>query len=281
MLARRVASLAICGALINCVRIAAAADESARSQPAGVSAPKVREFTFHYRFQVKGLLQRPEPNRNVVRLWVPHPTSSECQTVTLLTAAAPDRFSEHEEPDFGNKILFLETVIPENGAFAVDLPYRVTRHEVLMTAPRTKADNSFDEKQRQLFLRADELVPKSGKPLALLRDVKLSTDRLKLARQLYDVVDEHVAYRKEGTGWGRGDTNWVCDSGYGNCTDFHSLFISLARSQGLPARFEIGFSIPTDKPAGPVTGYHCWAWFYLDDHGWMPVDISEADKLLN
>ncbi|MBL8829908.1 MAG: transglutaminase family protein, partial [Planctomycetaceae bacterium] len=47
---------------------------------------------------------------------------------------------------------------------------------------------------------------------------------------------------------------------------------------GLPARFEIGFSLPTDKPAGPIAGYHCWAWFYANDRGWIPVDISEADK---
>jgi hypothetical protein len=54
--------------------------------------------------------------------------------------------------------------------------------------------------------------------------------------------------------------------------------MSLARSQGLPARFEIGFSLPTDKSEGPIAGYHCWAWFYLDGRGWIPVDISEADK---
>jgi transglutaminase-like putative cysteine protease len=95
---------------------------------------------------------------------------------------------------------------------------------------------------------------------------------------LYNIIDEHVVYMKEGTGWGRGDTNWVCESGYGNCTDFHSLFMSLARAQGIPAKFEIGFSIPTDKTAGPITGYHCWAWFHTEQRGWVPVDISEADK---
>ena len=128
------------------------------------------------------------------------------------------------------------------------------------------------------MLSADNLVPTTGKPLKLLDAVELSKDKLALARQLNDIVDDHVAYKKEGTGWGRGDTNWVCDSGYGNCTDFHSLFMSLARSQGLPSRFEIGFSIPTDKLEGPIAGYHCWAWFYLDQRGWLPVDISEADK---
>src|SRR5262245_5075103 len=122
------------------------------------------------------------------------------------------------------------------------------------------------------------MCPTSGKALTLLYSLELRKDKLGLARQLYDLVDDHVTYKKEGTGWGRGDSNWVCDSGYGNCTDFHSLFISLARSQKIPARFEIGFSIPTNTSSGPITGYHCWAWFHLEDRGWIPVDISEADK---
>ena len=29
---------------------------------------------------------------------------------------------------------------------------------------------------------------------------------------------------------------------------------------------------------GKVGGYHCWADYYLENEGWYPVDISEADK---
>jgi len=25
-------------------------------------------------------------------------------------------------------------------------------------------------------------------------------------------------------------------------------------------------------------GYHCWAYFFVEGKGWVPVDISEADK---
>ena len=27
-----------------------------------------------------------------------------------------------------------------------------------------------------------------------------------------------------------------------------------------------------------MNGYHCWASFYVKENGWIPVDISEADK---
>lgn len=239
---------------------------------------KVRKFVFNYRFSVKDLKRTGNAKKDLVRVWMPSPSSSECQEVKQLDATAPAKLAEHKEARYGNRLLYLEMVIPEDGKFTVEVPYEVTRKEVLKANSTDKDMEQLDEAMRTQLLAADKLVPVSGKPLDMLEKVVLKKEPLALARQLYNIVDEHVVYKKEGTGWGRGDTNWVCDSGFGNCTDFHSLFISLARSQGLPSRFEIGFSIPTDVKKGPITGYHCWAWFHLEERGWIPVDISEADK---
>src|SRR5207302_326481 len=82
----------------------------------------------------------------------------------------------------------------------------------------------------------------------------------------------------KGTGWGQGDAVWACDSKYGNCTDFHSLFISLARAEKIPSKFVMGFAIPEKRGAGLIAGYHCWAWFHPEGRGWIPVDISEANQ---
>jgi transglutaminase-like putative cysteine protease len=87
-----------------------------------------------------------------------------------------------------------------------------------------------------------------------------------------------MRYDKTGEGWGRGDAVWACTSKRGNCTDFHSLFIGMMRSSGIPARFEIGFPLPDGKTEGDIGGYHCWAEFYLAGIGWVPVDASEAWK---
>jgi transglutaminase-like putative cysteine protease len=46
---------------------------------------------------------------------------------------------------------------------------------------------------------------------------------------------------------------------------------------GIPARFSIGASIPSERNEGGIDGYHCWAEFYADGK-WWPVDISEANK---
>jgi transglutaminase-like putative cysteine protease len=135
------------------------------------------------------------------------------------------------------------------------------------------------ERERQRFLQPDRLVPVTGLPAEIAaKQVAGRTTDLERARALYDYVFHTMKYDKSGTGWGHGDTLWACNSKRGNCTDFHSLFISMARSQKILARYEMGFSIPTDKHAGEVPGYHCWADFYLKGTGWVPVDISEAWK---
>jgi transglutaminase-like putative cysteine protease len=91
------------------------------------------------------------------------------------------------------------------------------------------------------------------------------TTLLGKARAIYDYVFATMRYDKTGTGCGRGDV-------------LHSLFIAMARSQGIPARFEIGFPLPGETHSGDIPGYHCWAEFFEPQHGWIPVDISEAWK---
>lgn len=131
------------------------------------------------------------------------------------------------------------------------------------------------------FLNPDSRVPTSGRIIdAMLKDIPatLNDTPIKRVRAVYDFVIENMEYKKVGSGWGQGDTYWACSMKYGNCTDFHALFISLARALKVPTRFEIGFPIPLDYPNGKVEGYHCWASVYLPQLGWMPVDASEAKK---
>jgi transglutaminase-like putative cysteine protease len=87
-----------------------------------------------------------------------------------------------------------------------------------------------------------------------------------------------MSYDKQTPGWGQGDTRRACRLAKGNCTDFHSLFISLARAQGIPCRFDIGFQIPSVRRQPPIEGYHCWAEYWSREEGWVPVDASEASK---
>jgi transglutaminase-like putative cysteine protease len=138
---------------------------------------------------------------------------------------------------------------------------------------------ALTNKERQEELQPDALVPITGLPADIaVKVTEGKTQPLDKARAIYDYVFTTMKYDKTGTGWGHGDVLYACDAKKGNCTDFHSLFIAMARSQGIPARFEIGFPLPPDKHSAEIAGYHCWSDFYIEGKGWIPVDISEAWK---
>jgi transglutaminase-like putative cysteine protease len=128
------------------------------------------------------------------------------------------------------------------------------------------------------YLRPEKLVPVNETFKTLAETATAGKHgEMERARALYDSVLARMRYDKSGTGWGKGDAVYACDAKTGNCSDFHSYFIALARSIGIPARFAIGATIPADKDEGSIEGYHCWAEFFADGR-WVPVDISEAWK---
>lgn len=226
-----------------------------------------REFLFGYRVSVTGLNAD-----QVVRIWVPVPPSNDDQQVSEIDRKLPAPAKIGEERRFHNRILYTQAKPGADGSVELSFTYHVLRREVRSDATTRPSDEIVSP----LYLMADARVPVGGKALKLIEGKALPEDPVACARVLYDVVFDHMVYRKDKPGWGNGDSDWACDSGYGNCTDFHSLFISLARARKIPAKFEIGFPLPPERGAGTIPGYHCWAEFKPRGRDWMPVDISEA-----
>lgn len=240
----------------------------AGGQVAATGPAKSRTFDFTYEATATGL----QPLQ-AFRIWVPVPQRNEHQEVSLVQEENTGIARQTREAKYGNAFYYIEGQADGKGEARFTATYRITRREVNSPGPVPSPIES------QMFLQPDQLVPTDGKPVTLITDKQLPNDPMDKARRLYDVVNNHMKYSKEGTGWGRGDANWACDSKFGNCSDFHSLFISLARNQKMPAKFEIGFPIPDTRGQGDVGGYHCWAFFQPEPNkGWMPVDISEANK---
>jgi transglutaminase-like putative cysteine protease len=232
------------------------------------AAPKKRAFQFTY----AGTITDQKPGQTV-RVWLPVPPSNADQDVAIVMQETPAVAKIGREALYGNRVLYFESLADAQGQVPFSLVYKVTRREVKGAAAKDE-----DAALVQRLLKPDAKVPIDGKPLGLLKDKPVPENQMEAARLLYDVVNLHMRYSKEGTGWGNGDSVWACGSGYGNCSDFHSLFISLARSQKIPTIFEIGFSLPEKRGAGDITGYHCWAKFKPAGKSWIPVDISEANK---
>lgn len=242
---------------------------AAFSQPSPSQAPKARHFTFDYSFTVRVT----DPGKPL-DIWFPMAHSDEYQQVKILSKQGDLPLRETSEPEYGNRMFYAHTAKADKPEYHFSVKYQVVRLEHFAAASLKSPARPGELKR---FLQPDRLVPIAGKPAEIAAgQVKPEMSDMQKARALYNYTFNNMRYDKSGTGWGHGDAVWACDSHHGNCTDFHSLFISMARSQHIPARFEIGFAVPENKTTSDIAGYHCWAEFYTHERGWFPVDISEA-----
>lgn len=239
-------------------------------------AQEARQFTFHYGFTVRNI----HPGQKL-EIWFPQAHSDEFQSVKIRSVSADLPLNKTREPRYGNLMFHGVTPTAAKDEYSFDVEYEVVRQERI-ALPRAGLHPHLlraSQKEADQYLGPDRLVPVTGRLADIAKaQVQGHTGTMDRARALYDYVFSTMRYDKSGTGWGRGDAEWACDSKRGNCTDFHSVFISMARSQHIPARFEIGFPLPANKHSGEIAGYHCWAEFEDSQYGWVPVDISEAWK---
>jgi transglutaminase-like putative cysteine protease len=242
-------------------------------------SPPTRTFRFTYNFTVKDI---PSGAKRV-RVWVPLPQTDQHQTVRVLVVKAPVKTQITQEREYGNRMMYAEIQNPSAGKAEFTLEYNVTRRQYsrgnYTQLKRVDQKPAVVAVSMSRSIAPDSLIPTDGKIRELAVEVTgAQSGTVAKAKAAYDYFFTNMRYDKTGSGWGRGDAVWACDSKRGNCTDFHSPFIGILRADGIPARFDIGFPLPEDKDKGDIPGYHCWAEFYAPKTGWIPVDISEAWK---
>ncbi|MFW9968560.1 MAG: transglutaminase family protein [Candidatus Odinarchaeota archaeon] len=96
----------------------------------------------------------------------------------------------------------------------------------------------------------------------------------------YNFTSLYLTYKLLGTPKG---ASYAIRNGFGDCDEYSSLFIALARSYGVPSieysawlgDFYSGYSSTDD---GAVA--HAYPMFYIEGTGWIPVDPTRGNKKL-
>ncbi len=232
--------------------------------------PDHRDIVLTYRARLPQL----PPDSADVQLWIPLATTRANQQIVARHVQALMPYSIGADPEYGNEMVHVRLTPPIAQPVEVAIEY----HMRLVSGDVAGADQPPTSHELQRDLQPSGLVIIDDEVRA--RATRATEGRTTLkdrARGIYDDVIQHMTYDKHVPGWGRGDTRRACLLGKGNCTDFHSLLISMARAEHIPARFKIGTLIPSGV-SGTIPGYHCWAELYVEGEGWVPVDASEAWK---
>ena len=213
-----------------------------------------------------------------VHVWIPLPPSDYAQEISDFSLTCPLPYEITHDEIYGNRMAH---IVSEPTPFEVEARYRVSRSRV--------------------GVEARELTPEAAeKYLTLTPRVRItdevedfartatggSQEPSEIGRRAFDAIGELLSYDKTIPCCGTGDTAWIMRHRRGKCDDYHALFMAVMISRDIPVRWEQGFPLaaPTGdqaqagRLAGDCTGAHCWASFYAPSQGWVPVDVSEADK---
>ncbi len=250
-----------------------AADRQQVVDPKYLKAADSRTFAIEY---VAKVTEVPAGTKSL-RLWVPVPQDTTVQTIKNLSFSREPKLGT--DPRYGNRIAYWEIAGPA-GPVDVTMKFECTRLEIRTDLDALRSDGKDDPASFDVFRKADRLVLVDEEMKKLSEGItKEKSGPLEKARLIYDYVVQRMSYDKNHVGWGRGSTRHACDVGKGNCTDFHALFNSLCRAQGIASGFEIGLYLPYEKgKIEPPGGYHCWAFFRVPGKTWVPVDCSEASR---
>ncbi|MBI4398289.1 MAG: transglutaminase domain-containing protein [Candidatus Omnitrophica bacterium] len=235
------------------------------AQDASQSRAEKNEFELTYQGEIKIPV-----HEKAIEVWIPLASSREGQKILERKINLPVKCQIFREPIYGNEMVYFKA--EKAGSL---IPFSIQYHAL---TDRNYFNKRAAQGETTLYLEPSRLMSEDGRIREIAKSVvSPKASFSEKAKSIYNYVITHMQYDKTTPGWGSGDTRRACEVGKGNCTDFHSLFISVAHAAEIPARFKIGFQVPTDS-GGAITGYHCWAEFSDEKRNWNPVDASEAWK---
>lgn len=218
------------------------------------------------------------PGAKTVRLWIPYPMSDADQDITDVSVSGNFASSAvYREGAFGNAVLYAEwgtADVPPTLSYS----FNATRREAV-TNDFHATEPPVPTKELRRYLASTRLGSTEGPAkeyAAKITEGKRTA--LEKARALYDWIVDNMRRDPDVKGCGPGEVDVLLAKLGGKCADIHSVFVTLARAAGIPAREVFGVRLPKGKEGDMTRAQHCWAEFHLPGHGWVVVDPADVRK---
>lgn len=220
----------------------------------------------------------PDDSKDV-RVWIPYPVSNSTQDIADVRVNG--NFSQsgiYGEKETGNLALYAEWAKPTKDR-AITLTFNATARELVKKDfPAVEPAIPAEIKE---YLKSTAFIPTDGK----VREIALSITNNKQkisekARAVYQWVVENTVRDPDVKGCGTGEVEKVIAKRSGKCADISSVFVSVARAAGVPAREVFGLRLGKKDEEDMTGGHHCWAEFYVPGYGWVPADPADVRKAM-
>jgi transglutaminase-like putative cysteine protease len=205
----------------------------------------------------------------LVRAWLPIPRRYPFQAdFKILASSTPVKYLADEDSPI--RAAYFEQLAEANQPTKFQIKYQYATHGIYFDLDAKKISQAdISDPALKPFLREAPHVVFSPKIIELARQLTgAETNQMQQARAFYNWIAGNIKYsfaREYSTLTNISD--YCLSNGYGDCGQEALLFITLCRSQGIPARWQTGwFTFPGHKTI------HDWAEIYLAPYGWIPVD---------
>ena len=217
--------------------------------------------------------------KDKVRLWIPYAESNDYQEISNVKIEVSDESVEYEvtEDELGNKMIYVEWPADKKDR-KLTYSFDVTRKRV--DKPEFKEEEAIDKDEFAQYLTGSKLVPIGDEMKELSDEISQEDASVEdKVRAIYKWIFDNMVRNEDVVGCGTGDALDSIASLDGKCTDIHSVFIGLARAQGIPSREVFGVRMKDED--GDVTGsQHCWAEYYQPGTGWVAIDVADVLKMV-
>jgi len=220
----------------------------------------------------------PDDSKDV-RVWIPYPVSNNTQDISNVRING--NFTQsgiYGEKETGNLALYAEWTSPTKDR-AITLTFDATARELIKKDfPATEPAVPVEIKE---YLKSTAFIPTDGK----VKEIALSVTKNKKkisekARAVYQWVVENTVRNPDTKGCGTGEVDIQIVKRSGKCADISSVFVSIARAAGVPAREVFGLRLGKKEEEDMTGGHHCWAEFYVPGYGWVPADPADVRKIM-
>jgi transglutaminase-like putative cysteine protease len=209
------------------------------------------------------------PRGAIIRAWLPIPRTYPFQDEFKLVSSSPAELALAPETS-PIRSAYMEQRTSARHPTPFEITYNYTTRGVFFDLkPEAIGRPNLNEPALAEFVAEAPHVVFTDKIRNLAREIVGSeTNPMRQAKAFYDWIGSNVFYsfaREYSTMTNLSD--YCLTHRYGDCGQEALLFITLCRSQGIPARWQSGWNT---FPGGK--DIHDWTEIYLAPYGWVPVD---------
>jgi transglutaminase-like putative cysteine protease len=212
------------------------------------------------------------PAGKTIRAWIPYPRADKGQQEDIRFLSSQPSAHQVAPESALQRTVYLQQTAQAGKPTVFRITYEVTLYAQYPPIDPSKvaAEKITPELAPYVAERAPHVVFTEPLRVFSKQVVGDATNPYEIARRIYAAVDEIPWAGAREYSTIPDISAYTLHAGHGDCGEQTLLLITLMRMNGIPARWQSGWTFTN----GDYNNIHDWAEIYLAPYGWVPVDVT-------